>query len=155
MTASEQMRAARTVRFDLPTIDDSTRAWWEAATEGRLLIKRCAACSRAHFYPRIFCPYCWSNDVDWEAASGRATLYTWSVVYSNDLPPLGDRVPYVAAVVDLVEGPRMLTNVVDCEFDRLRAGMDLVVDFRPQTDEISLPFFRPPDAPRTPGSVNR
>lgn len=137
------MRAARTVRFDLPTIDDSTRPWWEAAKDGRLLIKRCGSCGRPHFYPRIFCPYCWSNDVEWEQASGRATLYTWSVVYSNDLPPFGERVPYVAAVVDLAEGPRMMTNVVDCEFDRLRGGMDLVVDFRAQTDEISLPFFRP------------
>jgi uncharacterized OB-fold protein len=81
--------------------------------------------------------------VDWEEASGRATLYTWSVVHQNDLPPFAERVPYVAAVVDLEEGPRMMTNVVDCPFDDLRVGMALEVTFRAETEEISLPLFRP------------
>ena len=130
-------------RFDLPTPDDSTQPWWDACREGKLLIKRCAACSRAHFYPRPFCPHCWSEDVAWEQASGRATLYTWSVVHTNDLPPFPLKVPYVAAVVDLAEGPRMQTNVVDCAFDDLRVGMELTVDFRAETDEITLPVFRP------------
>lgn len=81
--------------------------------------------------------------MDWEQCSGRATLYTWSVVYSNDLPPFGEKVPYVAAIVDLEEGPRMMTNVIDCPFDELRAGMDLTVAFRRETDEVTLPVFRP------------
>ena len=89
------------VRFDLPTPDIETQPFWDAARDGRLLIKRCAACGRAHFYPRPFCPFCWSERVEWEEASGRATLYTWSVVHQNDLPPFGERVPYVAAIVDL------------------------------------------------------
>ncbi len=70
---------------------------------------------------------CWSTNVEWVEASGRATLYTWSVVRRNDLPPFPERVPYVAAVVDLDEGPRMMTNVVDCEFDALEVGMALEV----------------------------
>jgi uncharacterized OB-fold protein len=81
--------------------------------------------------------------VSWEQASGRATLYTWSVVHQNDLPPFAERVPYVAAVVDLEEGPRMMTNVVDCPFEQLRIGMALEVTFRRETEEISLPVFRP------------
>jgi uncharacterized protein len=81
--------------------------------------------------------------VGWEEASGRATLYTWSVVYQNDLPPFPGRVPYVAAVVDLDEGPRMMTNVVDCPFEQLSIGMALEVAFRQETDEITLPVFRP------------
>ena len=79
----------------------------------------------------------------WEEASGRATLYTWSVVQSNDLPPFGDRVPYVAAVVDLDEGPRMMTNVVDCDFDALGVGMALAVTYRPIADDVTIPVFRP------------
>lgn len=130
-------------RFDLPTVDEGTRPWWDAAREGRLLVKRCAACSRAHFYPRLFCPYCWSTDVDWEQASGRATLYTWSVVHSNDLPPFPERLPYVAAVVDLDEGPRMMTNLVDGEPGDLRAGMPLEVAFREVSETVTLPMFRP------------
>jgi uncharacterized protein len=131
------------VRFDLPTADPETQPFWDAAADGRLLLRRCAACGNAHFYPRSFCPECWSEDVSWEEASGRATLYTWSVVYSNDLPPFGERVPYVAAVVDLAEGPRMMTNVVDCAFDALAVGMDLTVTFEQRTDDLALPVFRP------------
>ncbi|MFI2434383.1 Zn-ribbon domain-containing OB-fold protein [Streptomyces sp. NPDC018693] len=125
-------------RYDLPEADAFTRAYWDAAAEGRLLIRRCDACGRAHHYPREFCPHCWSEDVRWERASGRATLYTWSVVHHNDLPPFCDRTPYVAAVVELAEGPRMMTEVVDGTPESLRAGAELTVAFRE-----GAPVFRP------------
>lgn len=131
------------MRFDLPTPDPDTQPFWSAAREGRLLIRRCDACGERHFYPRPFCPSCWRDEVAWEDASGRATLYTWSVVRVNDLPPFGERVPYVAAIVDLDEGPRMVSNVVDCEFDDLEIGMPLEVTFREETDEVTIPVFRP------------
>ncbi|MFI7099906.1 Zn-ribbon domain-containing OB-fold protein [Streptomyces sp. NPDC050161] len=148
-------------RFDLPEADAFTRTYWDAAGEGRLLLRRCRAdgCGAAHHYPREFCPYCWSEDVAWQPACGRATLYTWSVVHRNDLPPFGGRTPYVAAVVDLAEGPRMMTEVVDCAADDLRIGMPLTVHFRtedgggdgPATDPgaeaggggWAVPVFRP------------
>lgn len=130
-------------RFDLPEIDDFTRPFWDAATDGRLLIRRCRACTRTHHYPREFCPYCWSEDVDWERASGRATLYTWSVVHRNDLPPFGARVPYTAAVVDLVEGPRMMTEIVRCPEAGLSIGMALEVTFRQEDGEQAVPVFQP------------
>lgn len=131
------------MRFDLPTPDPDTQPFWSAAQEGRLLIKRCNSCGEIHFYPRPFCPSCWSDDVAWEDASGRATLYTWSVVRVNDLPPFGGRVPYVAAVVDLDEGPRMMSNVVDCDFDDLEVGMPLEVAFREESEDVTVPVFRP------------
>lgn len=130
-------------RFDLPTIDEGTEPWWAATREGKLLIKRCSDCGKAHFYPRIFCPFCWSENVDWERASGRATLYTWSVVYSNDLPPFPDKVPYAAAIVDLEEGPRMMTRVVGADFADLRVGMALQVTFEEETEQVTLPVFTP------------
>jgi uncharacterized protein len=129
--------------FHLPTPDPETQPYWDAAREGRLLVRRCRPCDRAYFYPRDFCPTCWSDDVEWVEASGRATLYTWSVVHRNDLPPWGERVPYVAAVVDLEEGPRMMTNVEGCDLAALKVGMALQVDFRKETDEITVPVFRP------------
>ncbi|MEU6915323.1 Zn-ribbon domain-containing OB-fold protein [Streptomyces olindensis] len=134
-----------TGRHDLPEADAFTRTYWDAAAEGRLLIRRCRACGQAHHYPREFCPHCWSEDVTWETASGRATLYTWSVVHRNDLPPFADRTPYVAAVVDLAEGPRMMTELVGAEGPAaegtaadLSAGTDLEVTFRD-----GIPVFRP------------
>ncbi|WP_062645589.1 Zn-ribbon domain-containing OB-fold protein [Streptomyces maremycinicus] len=132
-------------RSDVPETDAFTRVYWDAAAEGRLLIRRCGACARAHHYPREFCPYCWSEDVTWEDASGLATLYTWSVVHRNDLPPFDGRTPYVAAVVDLAEGPRMSTEVVGEAGGEsagppagLRAGLALTVAFRD-----GVPVFRP------------
>ena len=91
---------------------------------------------------------CWSTNVEWVDASGRATLYTWSVVRRNDLPPFPERVPYVAAVVDLDEGPRMMTNVVDCEFDALEVGMPLEVLFQEISEDVTIPVFRPRGAER-------
>jgi uncharacterized OB-fold protein len=130
-------------RLDLPTPDDYSRTWWDAATDGRLLVVRCLRCGRAHLYPRPFCPRCGSDDVSWEEASGEAVLYTWSVVHRNDLPPFNEKVPYVAAIVDLVEGPRMVTNVVDCDPEELDVGMRLRVDFRDLGEGYSIPVFRP------------
>ncbi|MFE7647753.1 OB-fold domain-containing protein [Streptomyces phaeoluteigriseus] len=124
-----------TSRYDVPETDAFTRAYWEAAAGGRLLIRRCRACGRAHHYPREFCPHCWSEDVRWEEASGRASLYTWSVVHRNDLPPFGERTPYVAAVVDLAEGPRMATELVGG--GEPRAGAELEAAFRE-----GVPVFR-------------
>ncbi|MGZ4675715.1 MAG: Zn-ribbon domain-containing OB-fold protein [Acidimicrobiia bacterium] len=131
------------MRFDLPQPDLETQPFWDAAKEGRLLIKQCNSCRAYHFYPRPFCPTCWSDDVEWVEASGAATLYTWSVVRRNDLPPFPDRVPYVAAIVDLAEGPRMMTNVVDCDFDDLAVGMSLEAVFHPTSDEVTIVQFRP------------
>jgi uncharacterized OB-fold protein len=133
-----------------PEADDFTRTYWDAAAQGRLLLRRCSGCGRAHHYPREFCPYCWSEDVGWEEASGRATLYTWSEVHANDLPPFRERVPYVAAVVDLQEGPRMMTAVVGCPASALGIGMALDVTFDAngtvgsgETGAAALPVFRP------------
>ena len=133
------------LRFDLPNPEPETQPFWDGAREGRLVIKRCNDCGEAYFYPRPFCPKCWSVDVSWIDASGRATLYTWSVVHVNDLPPFPERVPYVAAIVELEEGPRMMTNVVGCDFDALEMGMALRATFRSISDEppVTIPVFEP------------
>lgn len=132
-------------RTDLPAPDADTQAFWDAARERRLLLRRCASCGTAHHHARPFCPLCWSRDVAWEEASGDAVLTTWSVVHRNDLPPFCDRVPYVAALVDLAEGPRMMTEVVGCAPDDLAIGMALRVDYEARTDELTVPVFRPAD----------
>ncbi|WP_329337940.1 OB-fold domain-containing protein [Streptomyces sp. NBC_00663] len=125
-------------RHNVPEADAFTRTYWDAAAEGTLVIRHCRACDRPHHYPREFCPHCWSEDVQWRPASGRAELYTWSVVHRNDLPPFGERTPYIAAVVQLAEGPRMMTEVVDAPPETLCAGMELQAGFRD-----GIPVFRP------------
>jgi uncharacterized OB-fold protein len=81
--------------------------------------------------------------VAWEDARGTGTVYTFSVVHRNDLPPFNERVPYVAAIVELDEGPRMMTNIVDCDTDDVAVGMAVEVAFRTIDEDVAVPVFRP------------
>jgi uncharacterized OB-fold protein len=130
-------------RFDLPTIDLETQPFWDGLKEGKFLLRHCNACGKDHYYPRPFCPSCWSDDVSWKEASGRGKLYTYSVVHVNDLPPFNERVPYVAAIVQLDEGPRLMTNIEGVPFDELQADMAVVVEYKPISDDVTIPVFRP------------
>jgi uncharacterized OB-fold protein len=130
-------------RFDQPVVEEESRAFWEGLRDSRLLIKHCTACGAFHYYPRPFCPTCWSDDVEWYEASGRAAVYTYSTVYVNDLPPFGPQVPYIAAVVELDEGPRMMTRLVDCTKDDITLGMPVQVTYADLDDELKIAVFRP------------
>jgi uncharacterized OB-fold protein len=132
---------------ELPTVEDETREYWEAARQGRLLVKHCNACGADHHYPRPFCPTCWSEDVDWFQVSGRGTVYTYSIVFRNDLPPFNEWGAYVPAVVELEEGPRLMTNIVDCAPEQLAVGMPVTVDFRALNENWAAPIFRPARGP--------
>ncbi|MEJ5255470.1 MAG: Zn-ribbon domain-containing OB-fold protein [Acidimicrobiales bacterium] len=132
-----------TPRFDLPVIESDTRPFWEAAREGKLLLRSCNQCGTVHHYPRPFCPSCWSEDVTWVEASGRGTVYTYSTVYRNDLPPFNEQLPYTVAIVELEEGPRMMTRLVDTEGVELAVGMPVRADFTPISDDVSIVVFRP------------
>jgi uncharacterized OB-fold protein len=130
-------------RPDVPTVEAESAPYWEAAARGELQVAECRTCGALHHYPRPFCPTCWSAEVVPRTVSGRATLYTYSVVYSNDLVPFKDRVPYVAAVVDLEEGPRLMTSIVDCPIEDLHIGMALTARFQRIDDELRAPVFGP------------
>lgn len=129
-----------------PVPDAETAEYWEAAAAGRLLFKRCRACGRPFSYPRSACPRCWSIDVEWVEAEGRAAVYSFTVIHQNDLAPFRDRIPYVVAVVELDEGVRMTTNVVGCDPSDMRCGMPVRVAFREETDgtaTVTVPVFEP------------
>ncbi len=134
-------------RADIPTIDSSSAPYWEAARDGRLLIAECAACAKVHHYPRPFCPHCWSEDVRPVQAAGTGTLYTYSTVYVNDLAPFADRLPYVAAIVELDEGPRVMTTIEGVAPEHLRVGMPVTAVFHPvddaDTDSPYMTVFTP------------
>ena len=95
-----------------PTMTALTTPFWAAVEEGRLLIQRCGGCGRAVFYPRAMCPYCWSEDVSWEEASGRGRLKSFSEVWKPGHPGWIPGAPYVVGLVALAEGPVMLSNVL-------------------------------------------
>jgi hypothetical protein len=126
----------------LPAITPETAHFWEGARAGELRLQKCAACSHVYFPPRPFCPQCATRDVQVFRASGRATLYSY-VIHHRAAP--GFTPPYSIAVVQLEEGPRMMSNIVQVEQtpQALQLDMPLEVVFEQLTDEISLPLFRP------------
>jgi len=119
-----------------PPVSPETRPFWDAAAAGRLMIKSCGACSRAHYYPRALCPFCGSDRTEWQEASGRATIYSYSVM--RRVP-----VPYAIAYVTLAEGVTMMTNIVDCDLDAIRIGQEVKVVFRPTEGGPPVPMFAP------------
>jgi uncharacterized OB-fold protein len=134
-------------RADIPTIDSASAPYWEAARHGRLLIAECSGCGKVHHYPRPFCPYCWNEDVHPVEARGTGTLYTYSTVYVNDLAPFKEQLPYVAAIVELDEGPRLMTTIEGVAPEQLRVGMAVTAIFRPvdenDADSPYLTVFTP------------
>ena len=126
----------------LPAITPETRHFWEGTRAGELRLQRCAACSHTYFPPRPFCPKCASREVSVFRASGRASLYS-SVVHYRPVP--GFTPPYAIAVVELEEGPRLMSNIVETSQtpEALQLDMPLEVVFERLNDEISLPLFRP------------
>ena len=127
---------------DRPTIDADSESWWAAVQNRTLMVNACASCGRNSLYVRPFCPHCWSEDIQLTPSSGRARLYTWSVVHQN-AAPFAARTPYVVAMVDLVEGPRLMTVIEDCPVDELRADLELSLAFRDDEDGFVVPVFRP------------
>lgn len=126
----------------LPAPDAHTAPYWEAAHGHRFVLPHCEECGRYHFYPRSLCPFCRSARLIWSAASGRGTVYSFSVIHRAPSPAFAGDVPYVVATVALEEGPHLMTNIVGCKTDEVRIGMAVVVDFLDIGDE-TLPVFQP------------
>ena len=119
-----------------PVVTAEGKAFFDAARQGRFLIPVCTACNRAHWYPRAICPFCASDKVEWREASGKGTIYTFSVMRRV-------KEPYVIAHVTLAEGPTMLTNIVDCDPDSVRIGLPVAVVFQETEGGAPVPMFKP------------
>ncbi|GBD11030.1 hypothetical protein HRbin23_00680 [bacterium HR23] len=131
----------------LPAISGETRPYWEACKRGELLIQKCQKCGKYQFYPRGFCSHCWANEPpQWVKASGKGKVYTFTVTYQNRSPGYAEEVPYVLALVELEEGVRMFTNILECKPEDVRIGMPVEVVFRKVTDQVTIPYFRPAKA---------
>jgi len=108
----------------------------DAAAQGRFVIPQCGGCGRFHWYPRVLCPFCFGDNVAWQAATGRGTVYTYTVM--RRAKPV-----YAIAYVKLQEGPVMMTNIVGCDFDAIRIGMEVSVLFQPAENGPLVPMFKP------------
>ena len=119
-----------------PPVTPETQKFWDAATAGKLLYGFCKACKEPHYFPRPHCPFCFSESVEWKEASGRATIYTYSIMHRS---PTG---PYAIAFVTLEEGPSLLTNIVDSDLGAIRIGNAVKLIFKPSEGGPPVPFFK-------------
>jgi hypothetical protein len=127
----------------LPVPTKWSKPFWEGTKQRKLLLKRCRACGYIDHPPYLYCTECLSDDHEWIEASGKATLYAFAInEYGVPFPFMPD-LPYVLALVDLEEGPRMISNIVECDHKALKNGMALEVVFEKVSEDIALPKWRP------------
>jgi len=127
----------------LPAVTEDGAPYWAAAREGRLELQRCAKCKHWRFPPSVVCPKCLAFEHEWAPVSGRATIYSFIVVHRPQHPGFAKDAPYNVALIELEEGPRMLTNIVDCDLDTLAVGQKVQLVLQDTGKGAALPRFRP------------
>lgn len=136
--ANQAMTSAR----PLPEITPATEPFWAAAKRRELVMQRCRVCRVYRFPPEVACAACGSREAEWARVSGRAILYTWTVAYPPLLPYFAERAPWPIAVVELDEGPRLITHLAGLDVEEYTIGIRLQVDFEDLDEETTLPVFR-------------
>ncbi len=127
----------------VPLADEASRPFFEGARQHLLMLQECSACGAVMWPVKPRCDNCWSADIKWVQASGKGTLYSFTLVHQLMHPGFADEIPYNLAEVDLEEGLRIMTNVVGCSNAALQIDMPLEVTFEDITDEVTLPKFKP------------
>lgn len=134
------------MQFDMtkpiPVVQPWTEKFWEGTREGKYLIQHCKDCNTNIFYPRKFCPECWSGNLDWIEASGKGKIMTFSTAMSMVEPRFMDELPYTLAYIDLEEGVRIMSRIVECDPQDIKIGMEVEVIFI-ERENFMLPYFRP------------
>ena len=123
-------------KIQAPQPNLETKAFWDAAAEGKLMIGKCLACGQVFYYPRAICPFSFSDKTELQQASGNGTIYTYSVMRRAP-------VPYAIAYVTLQEGVSMMTNIVDCDLDKIKIGQAVRLVFKPSEGGPLVPMFTP------------
>jgi len=127
----------------LPKPTPWSRPFWQGCKEMKLLVQKCEDCQKYIFYPKLFCPFCLSERLNWVESSGKGKIYSFTVVHSYQPTEFEDVVPYVIAVIELEEGVRMMSNIVECKPDDIKCDMEVEVIFEQVTDDFTFPRFRP------------
>jgi len=127
----------------LPELTSVSRTFYSAARQRKLLIQYCTKCQKTIFYPKFFCPHCLGSELDWIESRGHGKLYSYTIVHSAAPEAFKLAVPYVIGVIDLDEGARMLSWIVECDHSDIQCDMAVQVTFKDLDDEVALPMFKP------------
>ncbi|MQA84726.1 MAG: hypothetical protein GEV03_08920 [Streptosporangiales bacterium] len=127
----------------IPGMTELTRPYWAAAGEHRLVTQHCRGCDRIWHPPLPRCPHCHATELDWRPAGGEGTVYSYTVVEHATHVAVADQVPYVVAIVELAEGPRIVANIRGCAPADVSVGMPVRVVFEQVTDDVAIPQFVP------------
>jgi uncharacterized OB-fold protein len=137
---------AESPKYLWPRANQEDGEFWAGARRGELRIQRCTTCGKHQHYPRMLCSHCGKDTLEWITASGLATIYSFTVVRQNGVPPFNERVPFVVAVLDLDEdSARMIAAMPKLAPERARIGLRARAEFRPATDEAAYVDFAPID----------
>jgi uncharacterized protein len=127
----------------LPVVTEESRPFWEGCQQGKLLLQYCGECHQYQFYPRLYCMQCSSKTLQWVEASGQGVIYSYTIIRQNKSPEYVNDTPYNVAIVQLEEGPRLMSNIVELDPGDLRVDLPVTVVFDQVTVSITLPRFRP------------
>ena len=135
--------AEREYKLPIPVADEASAPFFAGAKERWLMLLRCTQCGRHRLPGRERCADCWSTESEWAQASGRGKLYSFGIMHQQYHPAFAEVIPYNYALVELEEGPRLVTNIVDCPHEELRVDMPVEAVFDDVSEETTLVRFRP------------
>jgi len=127
-------------QLPLPVANADSAAYWKSAKEGKLVLRRCNACGETHFMPRYLCPVCWSEDLEWIEAAGKGTIHSFTIIRRASSPAFAALTPYVVALIDLKEGPRMMSNIIGDGALNVKIGDSVTLRFEDR-EGAKLPQF--------------
>jgi len=127
----------------LPLITKLSKVFYDGCKENRLLYQQCKDCGQVVFFPKYLCSKCMSHNLEWKESKGKGKIHTFTVTYDAAPPEFMADVPFALAIIELDEGFRIMSNIVECDFNELICDMPVEVIFVPVTPEITLPKFRP------------
>lgn len=127
----------------LPKINSDVKPFWDGCKNRELKFQKCQACGHVRWPASIICPKCYKKETEWVISRGHGTIYTYSVYHTAYHTGFINEIPYVVAIVELDEGPHLLTNIIDCNPQEIKIGMDVTVVWDDVTPEITLPKFKP------------
>ena len=127
----------------LPVESGETKPFWEACREGRFLIQRCRTCGKYQYHYKGFCSHCWTGEIEDVAASGRGKVWSYTVVHRTRMPGFQEEVPYVVALVELDEGVKVVSNIINCAPERVNIGLSVQLTFVRADATWTIPMFEP------------